>query len=367
MKTIEKKYEICSEFKPSNANNADTILNQNGKFVDNWYVYTTPDVYNKLFNKKIQGKEKLPWKRKVVRIYSKKTKCSVYRIWRGAFRTVLAKDILYLDKDAKYILTDTEAKTDIILYPSNKFLYYWNHFAPEIRAPFKLGLISFLVSLVSLLLGIISLIPFDVKISKDPNNIETPIQSSLKQTNAEQEIEKKNINPNEMTLQCSDNTDTDLKNFNNIFHGESNNNKDNSLTYEKSIIMNNQIEPLNLLSISEMLSLDDDEVLTGRTLVSYSYGNVKEREVYSWVEMFTDVIKQIYDEDSSQIRILAADENYEYIVLSNTEKQGDWFKIAEDVYLYTHNSTNAKIRILNRVFEAYGKDKSELVFNLKAD
>ena len=118
---------------------------------------------------------------------------------------------------------------------------------------------------------------------------------------------------------------------------------------------------------NDEITLDDDEVLTGRTLVSYSYGNVKEREVYSWVEMFTDVIKQIYDEDSSQIRILAADETYEYIVLSNTEKQGDWFKIAEDVYLYTHNSTNAKIRILNRVFEAYGKDKSELVFNLKAD
>ena len=132
-------------------------------------------------------------------------------------------------------------------------------------------------------------------------------------------------------------------------------------------IMDKQIELQNLLSISEIHSLDDDEVLTGRTLVSYSYGNVKEREVYSWVEMFTDVIKQIYDEDSSQIRILAADETYEYIVLSNTEKQGDWFKIAEDVYLHTHNSTNAKIRILNRVFEAYGKDKSELVFNLKAD
>ncbi|MDD7698325.1 MAG: DUF262 domain-containing protein [Spirochaetia bacterium] len=118
---------------------------------------------------------------------------------------------------------------------------------------------------------------------------------------------------------------------------------------------------------NESVTLDDDEVLTGRTLVSYSYGTVTEREVYSWVEMFTDVIKQIYDEDSSQIRILAADESYEYIVLSNTEKQGDWFKIDEDVYLYTHNSTNAKMRILNRVFEAYGKDKSELVFNLKAD
>lgn len=159
MMTIEKEYEICSEFKASDANNSETMMNRKGKFVDNWYVYTTPDVYKKLFNKTIQGKEKLPWKRKVVKIYSKDTKCSVYRIWRGTFRTVLAKDILYVDKDAKYILSNKDDKTSIILYPSNKFLYYWNHFAPEIRAPFKLGLISLLVSLVSLILGIISLKP----------------------------------------------------------------------------------------------------------------------------------------------------------------------------------------------------------------
>ena len=115
------------------------------------------------------------------------------------------------------------------------------------------------------------------------------------------------------------------------------------------------------------VSLDDDETLTNRTLVSYSYGNVQEHETDSWVEMFKDVIKQIYDEDPSQIRILAADENYESIILSKTEKTGRWFKLDSDVYLYTHNSTNAKMRILNRVFEVYGKDKSELVFYLKAE
>ena len=118
---------------------------------------------------------------------------------------------------------------------------------------------------------------------------------------------------------------------------------------------------------NETISLDDDEELKGRVLVSYSFGNVKEREVSSWVEMFTDIIKQIYDEDSSQIRILAADKDYDNLILTDAEKQGDWFKVDKDVYLYTHNSTNAKMRILNRVFEAYGKDKSELVFKLKVE
>lgn len=118
---------------------------------------------------------------------------------------------------------------------------------------------------------------------------------------------------------------------------------------------------------NDVVTLEDDESLTGRTLISYTYGNVKEHETTAWVEMFKDVIKQIYDEDPSQLRILAADGTYDTIVLSSTEKQGEWFKIDSDIYLYTHNSTNAKIRILNRVFDIYGKDKSELIFNLKPE
>lgn len=117
----------------------------------------------------------------------------------------------------------------------------------------------------------------------------------------------------------------------------------------------------------DSVTLEDDESLKGRTLISYSYGNVKEHETNIWVEMFKDVIKQIYDEDPSQIRILASDKNYENIIISSTEKQGDWFKIDTDIYLYTHNSTNAKMRILNKVFDAYGKDKNDLVFYLKSE
>ena len=115
------------------------------------------------------------------------------------------------------------------------------------------------------------------------------------------------------------------------------------------------------------VTLDDDEELTGRVLVSYSYGNVKEHETNAWVEMFKEVIKQIYEEDPSQIRILAADENYENITISDTEKEGDWYKLGDNVYLYTHNSTSAKMRILNKLFDEYGKDKSELIFNLKPE
>ena len=83
------------------------------------------------------------------------------------FRTVLSKDILYVDKEAKYILSSSDSETSIILSPSNKFSYYWNHFAPEIRAPFKLGFVSFLISFISLILALISFNPLQIKVKKD--------------------------------------------------------------------------------------------------------------------------------------------------------------------------------------------------------
>lgn len=54
-------------------------------------------------------------------------------------------------------------------------------------------------------------------------------------------------------------------------------------------------------------------------------------------------------------------------MLSSSEQNSEWAKIVSDVYVYKANSTSAKMRILNRLFDEYGKDKSELVFNLKPE
>lgn len=115
----------------------------------------------------------------------------------------------------------------------------------------------------------------------------------------------------------------------------------------------------------EMVTLDDDEELTGRLLVSYSFGNVKEHETNAWVEMFLEVINQLYSENPGVIRMIASDSSYEQIIFSKEEKNADWGKIDENIYVYKANSTAAKMRILNKLFDEYGKDKSELIFNLK--
>lgn len=115
------------------------------------------------------------------------------------------------------------------------------------------------------------------------------------------------------------------------------------------------------------VTLDDDEELTGRVLVSYSFGDIREHETNAWVEMFLEVINQLYLQNPGVIRILATDTSYEQIIYTTDDKNADWAKIDENIYVYKANSTSAKIRILNRLFDEYGKDKSELIFNLKPE
>lgn len=115
------------------------------------------------------------------------------------------------------------------------------------------------------------------------------------------------------------------------------------------------------------VTLDDDEELTGRVLVSYSFGDIREHETNAWVEMFLEVINQLYLQNPGVIRILATDTSYEQIIYTTDDKNADWAKIDENIYVYKANSTSAKMRILNRLFDEYGKDKSELIFNLKPE
>lgn len=112
------------------------------------------------------------------------------------------------------------------------------------------------------------------------------------------------------------------------------------------------------------VSLEDADDLTGRTLVSYTYGNSQEHRCNKWVEMFINVLVQIYSENPFGIKNLAKDESFGHIVYKNTEMNSDWAKIANGLYVYKSNSTAAKISVLNKVFEESGKDKSELIFRL---
>lgn len=149
---VRKEYTLISE-----------VEAQSRITIDTWYVWTSNDIYEKVFNKTLKNQGRMPWKRRVVKIYSETSKQSIYRIWRGIPAYISSKGQLYIDREAKNLLkySDDNKQTDIktvplILTPSRKHEFYWQHFSPEVRTAYKLGLISILLGATSLIISIIS-------------------------------------------------------------------------------------------------------------------------------------------------------------------------------------------------------------------
>lgn len=129
------------------------------KIADLWSVYTSNDIHEKVFGEKAGSILKYPWKKKIIKITSKETKLSVYRIWRGVPAYVISKDMLYIDNNAKYSLINNRDNNDVdvVLSKGCRFWYYWNHFDNATRVSFKLGLISVILGIISLILGALSI------------------------------------------------------------------------------------------------------------------------------------------------------------------------------------------------------------------
>ena len=119
------------------------------------------------------------------------------------------------------------------------------------------------------------------------------------------------------------------------------------------------------VSVVDEVTLEDADDLTGRKIIAFSYGNSDIHKTKQWVDMFTSVAQQLFSEDYAPMFKLANTENFADIQFSKEEKNSDWFKLAPDLYLYKATSTASKLRVLNRIFEEYRKDKSELVFQLE--
>lgn len=109
--------------------------------------------YEIIFNKKLKELDHKPWKRGIVKISSKTKNNSIYRIYFGA---KLAADELGLNKYNKNMLGIGET-TNVKIEKGNKFLFYWDHPSHIVRSAFKLGFLSLLLTIVSLLISIVSI------------------------------------------------------------------------------------------------------------------------------------------------------------------------------------------------------------------
>lgn len=112
--------------------------------------------------------------------------------------------------------------------------------------------------------------------------------------------------------------------------------------------------------------MDDDASLSGRLITSFSYKNT-EQPVSSWVEMFQKVLQILYAEDRSIIIKLAVSTE-DNVARHFTTNESDFKKsveIGDGIFVWTNSSTQSKISVLNRVFELYDADPSDLVFYLR--
>lgn len=149
--SLTKEMTIESEMPPHKDANPE-------KIVDLRFAYTSNDIHQKVFGKKVKNIKKLPWNRRIIKITSKETKLSIYRIWKGV-NYIESKDILYIDDIAKYSLIKNKRnnKIEITLSKGSWFQFYRYHFDNATRISFKLGFLSVILGIISLILGALSI------------------------------------------------------------------------------------------------------------------------------------------------------------------------------------------------------------------
>nr|WP_321297775.1 hypothetical protein [uncultured Sphaerochaeta sp.] len=149
---IKKEFQIETSFITSEGEKEKPVD-------EHWYVYTSNHIYEKIYNKKISKEAKYPWKRKVIKITSISTGCSIYRIWHGIF-LYRSKDLLYIDKTGKYLLIPNKETTtvELVLGKGSKLMFYWNHTDAIVRCSYKLGFVSVILGTLSIIITLVALL-----------------------------------------------------------------------------------------------------------------------------------------------------------------------------------------------------------------
>lgn len=118
----------------------------------------------------------------------------------------------------------------------------------------------------------------------------------------------------------------------------------------------------------DIVSLDDADDMTNQLILKFSFRGV-EQSVSSWVDTFLKVLKVLYDEDSSVIRKFVYDDHNETGLSTYFSSNSDLLRtpaqLCNSIFVEKNTSTQTKIHILQKVFDEYSMDQSDLTFYLK--
>ena len=118
----------------------------------------------------------------------------------------------------------------------------------------------------------------------------------------------------------------------------------------------------------DMVSLDEDVVLTGRTLSKYSFQGA-EQPAASWVDMYQQVISSLHAENKAVLTKLAVSQDSDADLTLHFSTSADTFsscrQIDTNIFVWTGTDTQYKINVLRKLFALFGVEESELVFYLR--
>lgn len=172
--------------------------------------------------------------------------------------------------------------------------------------------------------------------------------------NAEKGFKDSHLHINSMIAECNEWTEKEMI-------------KRNNLLKEKALKLwaypETNFEPA--VAINEKHYLDDDFDFTGRKIASYTFLDTP-YSADSWSEMYQQVVRFLFELDSTIIYKLVKEETGLGYHFSEKESNG-FVEIAPKVYLYVASSTRSKIGNLRRLFELYQLDGSELGLEIQSN
>lgn len=118
----------------------------------------------------------------------------------------------------------------------------------------------------------------------------------------------------------------------------------------------------------DSVALDEDTILTGRTLSKYSFKGA-EQPVASWADMYQQVMTMLHSENKAVLTKLAVSQDPAVDLSLHFSMSSTAFnscrQIDTNLYVWTGTDTQYKISILRKIFALFGVPESELVFYLR--
>lgn len=118
----------------------------------------------------------------------------------------------------------------------------------------------------------------------------------------------------------------------------------------------------------DSFTLEDDVDFTGKVIARFSYKGM-EQPVYSWTDMYQQVLRILHSEDKSVLSGLAytsADEVDLALHVSSKETEfSKSIEIEPGIYVWSNTNTQYKITLLRKFFALYNAEPEDLVFYMR--